>query len=185
MSPFVIQIGKLLAPVALMGALAAPMASWPAHAQDRFKVGEVILPGDDTAMMMFRHRMDLAGSYKAVGAFPNFHSAWYGMVQVGGTFFVGPSVAEWRDVPLAEMGFPSLNDFGARMRAANVYASRNGFVAAFPPTITLTTTGDRLRNRPTPRPRRRVARYPALRVGQPAAERYRRAVPCYVGLGGA
>jgi hypothetical protein len=119
MNRFVTRIGKLLGPVALTCSLVLPTGA--AHAQN-----------DSAAMTMFTHRANLAGAYGAVGAFPNMHSAWYGMVLVGGTVFVKSSVAEWRDVPLAEMGSPPLNDFGARMRAANVYATRNGFVGAFP-----------------------------------------------------
>jgi hypothetical protein len=86
----------------------------------------------ETMMAIFRHRAEEATRQGFVGAFPNFYQAVYGAATVGGTIFVRASGAEWRDVPLAELGNPSLNDFGGRFRATQEYASRNGFVGGFP-----------------------------------------------------
>jgi hypothetical protein len=86
----------------------------------------------ELAMQRFRHLAEVASREGFIGAFPNFYEATYGLDHVGGTIFVKPAVAEWRDVPLAELGNPPLGDFGDRMRAVNAYASRNGFVGGFP-----------------------------------------------------
>lgn len=91
------------------------------------------------AMAAFRHRADVA--YKErhvsefisiVGAYPNFHEARQGINTVGGTVFLYSLAAQWQDVPLAELGNPSLDDFAARMRATQNYAVRNGFIGGFP-----------------------------------------------------
>jgi hypothetical protein len=89
------------------------------------------------AMRMFRHRADAARKEGFAGAFPNFHEAIYNHDHVGGTIFLRyksmiTQGVEWRDVPLAELGNPSLEDFGARMRSTQDYAARNGFVGGFP-----------------------------------------------------
>jgi hypothetical protein len=42
------------------------------------------------------------------------------------------SCATFRDVPLTELGSPSLDDIGARFRATQDYATRQGFVGGFP-----------------------------------------------------
>lgn len=89
-------------------------------------------PESKSAMRMFRHRADIASSQGFVGAFPNFHEAHYGISHVGGTIFLNASASEWRDVSLGELGNPNLEDFGARMRATQDYAIRNGFVGGFP-----------------------------------------------------
>lgn len=39
---------------------------------------------------------------------------------------------EWRDVPISDLEHVALDNFGDRMRASNSYASRRGFLAAFP-----------------------------------------------------
>jgi hypothetical protein len=67
-----------------------------------------------------------------VGGFPNFYEATNGRDHVGGTIFVKRAAAEWRDIPLTELGNVTLDDFGERMRATNTYAARNGFVGGFP-----------------------------------------------------
>lgn len=67
-----------------------------------------------------------------VGGFPNYFHADYGKGIVCGTFLLGNAVAEWRDVPINELGNPNLDDIGARMRSANDYAFRNGFLGGFP-----------------------------------------------------
>jgi len=40
--------------------------------------------------------------------------------------------SEWRDVPASELGNPPPDDVGARFRATNDYAAKNGFVGGFP-----------------------------------------------------
>jgi hypothetical protein len=67
-----------------------------------------------------------------VGGFPNFFHEDYGKGIVCGTILLGNNAAEWRDVPLIELGNPSLDDIGARMRSAHDYAVRNGYVSGFP-----------------------------------------------------
>lgn len=97
-------------------------------------------PGaDDQAMAAFRSRADVAYKerhvsefIKIVGAYPNFHEARQGINLVGGTVFLYNLAAQWEDVPLSELGNPSLNDFGGRMRATQNYAVRNGFIGGFP-----------------------------------------------------
>lgn len=51
---------------------------------------------------------------------------------VCGTVLVKSGCAEWRDVPLVELGNPSLSDIGARFRATQDYATKHGFVGGFP-----------------------------------------------------
>jgi astacin (peptidase family M12A) len=87
---------------------------------------------NDAAMQSFRYRADIAAKEGFVGAYPNFHTARKGIDEVGGTIFIKSSGALWQDVYLSSLGNPSLNDFGARMRATQEYATRNGFVGGFP-----------------------------------------------------
>ncbi len=84
------------------------------------------------AAQVFRMRNTLATASGFLGAFPNFYSAPRGLGFVSGTIFVTGAAAEWRDVPLAELGGVSLDDFEGRMRATNAYAAKNGFVGGFP-----------------------------------------------------
>lgn len=84
------------------------------------------------AMQNFRHRAETAGRISFVGGFPNFYEATHGLDRVGGTVFVKQAAAEWRDIPLVELGNVALGDFSERMRATNTYASQNGFVGGFP-----------------------------------------------------
>lgn len=86
----------------------------------------------ETAMAAFRHRAEAATKAGFAGAYPNFHEAKQDANIVGGTIFLKSAIANWQDVSLAELGNPSLNDFGARMRATQDFASRNGFLAGFP-----------------------------------------------------
>jgi hypothetical protein len=73
-----------------------------------------------------------ATAYGFVGAFPNFFHTDFGRGIVCGTIMLPATAAEWRDVPLSEMGNPPLDDIGARFRAANDYAVRNGFLGGYP-----------------------------------------------------
>ena len=126
---------RLSAPLFLTGTLLLAAAPRPASADPigRFDFTPPTAQQlSEAAMGSFRSSAVEATREGFVGAFPNFYTAWYGPAFVAGTVFVRPSVAQWRDVPLAEMGNPPLGDFAARMRAANVYASQHGYVAAFP-----------------------------------------------------
>jgi hypothetical protein len=66
------------------------------------------------------------------GGYPNFYEARRGINTVGGAIFLRVTAAEWRDVPLAHLGNPSLDDFVARFKATHDYARRNGFIGGFP-----------------------------------------------------
>lgn len=79
-----------------------------------------------------RATQDYAVRNGFIAGFPNYHSANVGGTTVCGTFLLTNAAAEWRDVPLSELGNPPLNDIGARMRSANDYAFRNGFLGGFP-----------------------------------------------------
>ena len=67
-----------------------------------------------------------------VAAFPTCFEADYGQGLVCGTVLLGPGAAEWRDVPLAELGNPSLDDIILRFQRTQDYATQNGFVGGFP-----------------------------------------------------
>ncbi|BBO16245.1 conserved hypothetical protein [Candidatus Brocadia pituitae] len=103
-----------------------------AHVQSPLVFEKSSLNRQSMAMRAFQLRAEIAARNNFVGGFPNFYEATYGLDHVGGTIFVKSTVAEWRDVSVAELGNPSLEDFGERMRATNAYASRNGFVGGFP-----------------------------------------------------
>ena len=60
------------------------------------------------------------------------HEARKGNNTVGGTIFLNFKAAQWQDVPLKDLGNPSLDDFAARMRATQTYAVQNGYVGGFP-----------------------------------------------------
>ncbi len=92
----------------------------------------ITLSQEELAMSVFRFRAEVANREGFVGGFPNFYVATYGPRHVGGTIFVRAPAAEWRDVPLALLGNPSLNDFGGRFRGTQEYATSYGFVGGFP-----------------------------------------------------
>jgi hypothetical protein len=134
MKTVVAAVARLSVPLLLTGALVLGMAPRPARADDysfNFRY-PTVQDLNAQAIPMFRDRMVRANNAGFVGGFPNFHSAWYGNRLVGGTIFVSSAVAQWRNVSWGELGYPAIGDFGARMRAANVYASQHGYVAAFP-----------------------------------------------------
>jgi hypothetical protein len=88
-------------------------------------------PLNDFAERM-RATQRFAVKFGYIGGFPNYFHADYGSGVVCGTFLLTNKAAEWRDVPITELGNPPLNDIGARMRSANDYAFRNGFLGGFP-----------------------------------------------------
>ena len=73
-----------------------------------------------------------ASQHGFVGGFPTFFHADYGTGIVCGTVLIKSDGAEFRDIPLSELGNPALDDFEARFRATQDYASRNRFVGGFP-----------------------------------------------------
>lgn len=80
----------------------------------------------------FRQANDYGWAHGFLSGFPNFHEANYGQGVVYGTFLVKGGTAEWRDVPASQLGNPNLSDVGARFRATNDWARRNGFFGGFP-----------------------------------------------------
>jgi hypothetical protein len=81
---------------------------------------------------MFRAANDYAGRQGYPVAFPNFHQADHGNGVVYGTILIKQGITEWRDVPRDELGVYHIEDVPSMMRAANDYATRNGFAAGFP-----------------------------------------------------
>lgn len=90
------------------------------------------LSESNKAMQIFRQYADYATANGFVGAYPTFHIRQYGADILAGTLLLKPGKAIWKDIPLSNLNYPSLEDFGARMRAVQQYANRNGFVAGFP-----------------------------------------------------
>lgn len=86
---------------------------------------------DDFAARM-RATTNYAVQNGYIGGFLNGYNADFGKGMVCGTILLKPGSADWRDVPLAELGNPALDDIGARMRSANDYAARNGYLGGFP-----------------------------------------------------
>jgi hypothetical protein len=85
---------------------------------------------DFAARMRATTNYAVANGY--IGGFPNGFNADYGAGMVCGTILLRQGSADWRDVPIAELGNPALDDIGARMRSANDYAARNGYLSGFP-----------------------------------------------------
>ena len=67
-----------------------------------------------------------------IGGFPTFYHADYGNGIVCGTVLIKKDGAEWRNIPLRELGNPAPDNFEAFFRAVQDYASRNDFVGGFP-----------------------------------------------------
>ncbi len=65
-----------------------------------------------------------------VGGFPTFMEAVRDGTKVLGLLLLTTTAAEWRDVPLADLGFPA--DERAQFRSAQTYATAAGFVGAVP-----------------------------------------------------
>jgi hypothetical protein len=83
-----------------------------------------------TAIEQFRDRNHKSSELNCLAAFPNFF--FTAQDRVGGTILIKHGAAQWRDVPIADLGNPSLEDFGQRFRATQVSATKNGFVGGFP-----------------------------------------------------
>src|SRR5262249_37416857 len=81
---------------------------------------------------LFRAANAYAAGQGYAAAFPNCEQADHGQGVVYGTILMKPGTTEWRDVPRAELGVYHIEDVPGMMRAANDYAARNGFPAAFP-----------------------------------------------------
>jgi Astacin (Peptidase family M12A) len=88
-------------------------------------------PIDDFAARM-RATQNYAVRNGYVGGFPNFFHRDYGKGIVCGTVLIGNGGADWRDVSLADLGNPPLDNISARMTSANDYAVRNGYLGGFP-----------------------------------------------------
>lgn len=95
-------------------------------------LSELGKPGIEDFAARMRATTNYAVQNGYVGGFPNGFHADYGKGIVCGTILIRPGSADWRDVPLAELGNPSLDDIGARMRSANDYAAKNGYLGGFP-----------------------------------------------------
>jgi hypothetical protein len=88
--------------------------------------------GSKAAIANLQRTSLLATKEKVVGAYPNFHEVRQGNNIIGGTVYLNYNWADWKDVPLTELGNVSLDDFAARMRATTNYAVANGYVGGFP-----------------------------------------------------
>jgi len=95
--------------------------------------GPVIQPDqNDSAAREFRTRAEIAAQEGYPGGFPNFYYGMAGQAHTGGTIFITPSCGQWMDVPWNELGYPSLDDFAARMRATDNYATSHAYAGGFP-----------------------------------------------------
>ncbi|WP_225888072.1 hypothetical protein [Myxococcus xanthus] len=81
---------------------------------------------------LFRRAQDYGNAHGLGIALPSFEQGLNGSVVEYGIHFLHPSVVEFRDVPGWAIGYPDVTDAGAMMRAANDYASSNGFSAGLP-----------------------------------------------------
>jgi len=86
----------------------------------------------DLAAEEFRNRAQVATQEGYVGAFPNFYYATYGQANVGGTIFIKPACGDWEDVQWSDLNFPPLDQFSARIRATDIYATSHGYAGGFP-----------------------------------------------------
>jgi hypothetical protein len=83
-------------------------------------------------MEAFRQRASAASDLGFLGGYPTFYFSKEGREELGQALLFRRDAAEWRDVPLVELGNPGLGDFSLRMRSAQDYAVRAGFAGAFP-----------------------------------------------------
>jgi hypothetical protein len=93
----------------------------------------------------FAERMRACQDYAVangfIGGYPTYHVGDAAGTLVLGNMFLTNEFAEFREVPLSELGTPVLNDIGARFRSANDYAFRNGFLGGFPTFYDVTKEG--------------------------------------------
>jgi hypothetical protein len=87
-------------------------------------------PADNDVGARFRAVHDYAVKNEFIGGFPNFY--FNNETLNYGTILLRQGTAEWRDVPVSELGYPADADVGARFRAVQEYAQNNGFVGGFP-----------------------------------------------------
>ena len=97
-----------------------------------------------------RATQDYAANNGFVGGFPTFYHAQEQRIQIAGppksvtvcgTVLLNADGAEFRDVPLSDLGDPELDDVGGRFRATQDYADNNGFVGGFPTMNHVTRNG--------------------------------------------
>jgi Repeat of unknown function (DUF346) len=81
---------------------------------------------------MFRAANDYAVKQGYAAGLPDFHQADHGAGVVYGTFLIKQGMVNFRDVPAAELGLWDRTQVPAMIRAANDYAVRTGYGAAFP-----------------------------------------------------
>jgi hypothetical protein len=80
----------------------------------------------------FRDAHDYARALRFHTGWPNFHQADYGNGTVYGTHLLPATTVDVRDVPRSTYGVPSRDDVPAMFRAADVYATQNGYAAGVP-----------------------------------------------------
>jgi hypothetical protein len=95
------------------------------------------LPGN-TSLADFVQRMKATHMFARelnqgfIGAFPNFFHADHGQGLVCGTILIREDAAVFRDVPLADLKNPPLDNIAERFKATQVYATEQGFLGGFP-----------------------------------------------------
>ncbi|MEP6700815.1 MAG: M12 family metallopeptidase [Bacteroidota bacterium] len=86
---------------------------------------------DDFAARM-RATQNYAVQNGYIGGFPTYHHVDNGKGIVCGTVLINSSAADWRDVPIGELGDPPLDNIKARMTSAHNYAVNHGYLGGFP-----------------------------------------------------
>jgi len=79
----------------------------------------------------FRAVNDYALAHRFRAGFPNFHEAAYGDGIVYGTHLLRDGVAQWHNVPRAELNVNRIEDVPAVMRAANDWGAARGAACTF------------------------------------------------------
>jgi hypothetical protein len=80
----------------------------------------------------FRAVNDWAGEHGFDTGFPSFHEAERDGRRVYGAWLLREDIAEWRDIPIAELGDVDLDSPASRFRAVDTWAKDNGFKCGFP-----------------------------------------------------
>ncbi len=88
-------------------------------------------PLDDFAARM-RATQNYAVQNGYIGGFPTYHHVDKGQGIVCGTVLITRNGADWRDVPIGELGNPPLDNIKARMTSADDYALNHGYIGGFP-----------------------------------------------------